>query len=48
MRKTLIFIRMYLHYSEEDNNVDNGVDGTFTIVRKTIMLITMLMVPSPE
>ena len=33
---------------EEDNNVDNDVDGTFTIVRKTTMLITMHLHHSEE
>ena len=42
-----MLITMYLHHSDEDNNVDNDSEGTFTIVRKTIMFITMLMVPSP-
>ena len=37
---------MYLHHSEENINVDNDVGGIFTIVRKTIILIAMLMVPS--
>ena len=43
-----MLVTIYLHHSEEDTNVDNDVDGTLTILRKTIMLITMLMVPSPE
>ena len=42
-----MLITMPPHHSEEDNNVDNDVNGTFTIMRKTIMLVTMLRVPSP-
>ena len=41
-----MLITMYLHHSEENINVDNDVGGIFTIVRKTIILIAMLMVPS--
>ena len=40
-----MLVTIYFHHSEEDDNVVNDADGTFTIVRMTIMLITMLTVP---
>ena len=40
-----MLITMYLHHSEEDNNVDSDADGIFTVGSNTTML--RMMVPSP-